>query len=308
MTSSPLRVSVILNEGAGTAQSQGTQSWRDRLVDSFAAHGVAASFDVLSGSALPAAAERAFQAARRGELDAIVVGGGDGSIRTVAGVVAGSDVPLGIIPLGTANHFARDLGLPLAPEEAVAVIAAANTRQVDVGMVNGEIFINNSSIGFYPYLVLARERKRPGSWLPKRAAMILALPQVIRFFPIFRLTVRVEGEVQPCRSPVVFIGNNEYQITLPATGTRQRLDRGELWICVANVGTWTALAWRACQAVLGIPIRGNDLRAFKGAAAEITSARHHVLVACDGEVKDMRPPLSYHNRPGALCVFAPRLE
>ena len=83
----------------------------------------------------------------RGELDAVVVGGGDGSIRTVASVLVGTDVPLGIIPLGTLNHFAKDLRIPLIADRAVAVLASGKRRYVDVGEVNGEIFINNSSIG-----------------------------------------------------------------------------------------------------------------------------------------------------------------
>jgi diacylglycerol kinase family enzyme len=99
---------------------------------------------------LQAAAERAVQRVREQELDALVVGGGDGSIRTVAHVLAGTGVPLGILPLGTLNHFARDLGIPTDLKETVALIAAGKTRSIDVGEVNGETFINNSSIGLYP--------------------------------------------------------------------------------------------------------------------------------------------------------------
>jgi diacylglycerol kinase family enzyme len=94
-----------------------------------------------------------------GEIDAVVVGGGDGSIRTVASVLVGSDVPLGILPLGTLNRFAKDLRIPLFVDGAVAVIASREKSYVDVGELNGEIFINNSSIGIYPYLVVERERR-----------------------------------------------------------------------------------------------------------------------------------------------------
>jgi len=83
-------------------------------------------------------------------FDAIVIGGGDGSVRSIAQVVAGNDVPLGILPLGTLNHLARDLGIPASMNEAVRLTAAGRTRHTDVGEVNGVIFVNNSSLGVYP--------------------------------------------------------------------------------------------------------------------------------------------------------------
>ena len=82
-----------------------------------------------------------------------MVGGGDGSIRTVAGVLAETSVPLGVLPLGTLNHFAKDLGIPLPLKEAAATIAAGTIRIIDLADVNGETFINNSSIGIYPYMI-----------------------------------------------------------------------------------------------------------------------------------------------------------
>jgi hypothetical protein len=112
----------------------------------------------------PSVVVRALQMlAKRGEIDAVVVGGGDGSVRTVASVLADTGVPLGVLPLGTLNHFARDLGIPLDVEAAAETIAKGDVRVVDLAKANGEIFINNASIGIYPYLVIARERQgRPG--------------------------------------------------------------------------------------------------------------------------------------------------
>ena len=138
------------------------------------------SADITTGprksAELCSAAKRVRQRVVAGELDAVVVGGGDGSIRTVASVLAGSDVPLGIIPLGTLNHFARDLRIPVFADRAIAVIASGEKRYVDVGEINGKIFINNSSIGIYPYLVLERERRRRRKRLSKWTAIVLALP------------------------------------------------------------------------------------------------------------------------------------
>src|SRR3979411_1110417 len=179
-----LRIAALLTASAGTRERQGAGTLRDVLASAFEKHGIAAALEFLPGSELGSAAERARQQVVDGKLDAIVVGGGDGSVRTVASVLAGSNIPLGILPLGTLNHFARDLGISFVAEEAVAVIAAGADRAVDVGEINNQIFIINSSIGLYPYLVLGRERRRRRKRISKWTAMILAIPGVLRNLPL----------------------------------------------------------------------------------------------------------------------------
>jgi diacylglycerol kinase family enzyme len=299
------RVAALLNGSAGAIERQGADALRDILASAFEKNGISASLELLPGADLKAAAERALEQALKGELDAIVVGGGDGSVQTVASVLAGSGVALGILPLGTLNHFAVDLGLPLAPDEAIGVIATGMTRSVDLGEVNAELFINNSSIGIYPYLVFERERRRRRTRLSKWAAMILAAPRVLRHLPLFRLAVRVEGRSESIRSPCIFVGNNEYHLGLPALGRRERLDAGELCLYAAKAQNRLSLLWLACRCILGFVDQQRDLRIFKGRSAEIGARRHWLLVAIDGEIKTMRSPLRYQTRPGALRVFAP---
>jgi diacylglycerol kinase family enzyme len=257
-----LRVAALLNASAGTIERQGAGTLRDVLVSAFEKHGIAAVLEFLPGSELKSAAERARQQVVDGKLDAIVVGGGDGSVRTVASVLAGSNIPLGILPLGTLNHFARDLGISVIAERAVAIIAAGGERAVDVGEVNNVIFVNNSSIGLYPYLVLERERRRRRKRLSKWIAMILAMPRVLRNLPLFRLTILVEGHVGPCRSPCVFVGNNEYRITGLGFGTRERLDRGELCLYVARTQSRLSKFWLTCRCILGLVKQQRDLPAI----------------------------------------------
>jgi diacylglycerol kinase family enzyme len=300
-----LRVAALLNASSGAIERKGAGALRDVLASAFEKHGIAADLEFLPGSEMGSAAERARQQVIDGKLDAIVVGGGDGSVRTVASVLAGTDIPLGILPLGTLNHFARDLGIPFLAERAVAIIAAGARRAIDVGEVNEMIFVNNASIGFYPYLVLQRERTRRRKRLSKWIAMLLALPRVLRHLPLFRLTVLVEGNVEPCRSPCVFIGNNEYRIAPPGFGTRERLDGGALCLYVAETQGRLAMVWLACRCMLGLARQQRDLRIFKGASADISARRSRLLVAFDGEVATMRSPLHFKIRPGALRVFAP---
>jgi diacylglycerol kinase family enzyme len=294
-----------VNASAGTVESLDAAALRATLAAAFERHGIEANLAFLTAVGLKEAAERARQQVLDRELDAVVVGGGDGSINTVASVLAGSGVPLGILALGTLNHFAKDLGLPLAPKEAVTMIAAGMTRSVDLGEVNGEIFINNSSIGIYPLLVIERERRRRHGHLSKWAAMILAVPRVVRYLPIFRLRIRLPGAAELLRSPCLFVGNNEYRLAIPRLGTRERLDCGELCLYAAKAQSLVAFLRLAVRIIFGLLKQERDLRIFKGRTAEIDSRRHWLLVATDGEVKSMRSPLHYASRPGALRVFAP---
>jgi diacylglycerol kinase family enzyme len=300
-----LRVAALLNASAGTVEREGVETLRDVLASEFENHDIAAVLELLPGSELRSAAKRARQQIIDGQLDAIVVGGGDGSVRTVASVLAGSDIPIGILPLGTLNHFARDVGIPFSVEKAVATIAAGKERTVDVGQVNDVIFVNNSSIGLYPYLVLERERRRRRKRLSKWIAMMLAMPRVLRNLPLFRLTIVVEGNVEPCRSPCVLVGNNEYRISVPGFGTRERLDSGELCLYVAKTQGRLSMFWLACRCILGLVKGQRDLRILKGATADISARGSRLLVAFDGEVATMRSPLHFKIRPRALRVFAP---
>jgi diacylglycerol kinase family enzyme len=295
---------VLLNSSAGTAAGKERDDLRAELEAAFRKHEVSASFEFVPGSKLRAAAERAVQRAAAGQIDAIVAGGGDGTIHTVASAVAGTDIPLGIIALGTLNHFAKDLKIPLLIDDAVAVIAGGAHRSVDVGEVNGEIFINNSSIGIYPYVVLDRERRRKRLGWSKWTAMIIAGFRAFWSLRLRRLRIRAQNWQEACRSPCVFVGNNEYHLKGSSFGSRERLDGGELCLFVAREQSRLALLWLAVRCVAGL-VDQRDLRIFAVPAVEISSRRKRLLVAFDGEIRWMQTPLHYRIRPAALRVLAP---
>ncbi len=296
-----MRVHALINPGAGTAER--SNDLQQRLEALFEAHELKAEVKFVAGPALVAAALAARQCAERGEIDAVIGGGGDGSLNAVAAALAGTDIPMGVLPLGTRNHFAKDLGLPLELERAVAVIAQANATAVDVAEVNGQVFINNSSIGAYPFMVLDRDRRRNAHGLAKWSAMVLAAIRTLWKFPRRRLLTVVEGRSDSHRTPCVFIGNNEYSLSLPALGGRPRLDCGELWISVVKPKSRLALVWLGFCAVIGRTDLADDLVTERAAAVEIRSRASRLPVALDGEVTVMRPPLQYHSRPKALLVF-----
>jgi diacylglycerol kinase family enzyme len=299
------RVVALMNASAGAFSQTFAEDVRRALASSFAHHGVAAAIRFVEGEELHEAAEAALAQAKRGEIDAIVVGGGDGSIRTVAGVLADTGLPLGVLPLGTLNHFAKDLGIPLRGEEAAAAIAAGHTRVIDLAEVNGETFINNSSIGIYPYMVIDRERRRAAHKLAKWMAMVPAFFRMLHHFPRRRLRISAKGFARPYRTPCLFVGNNEYGMELFTFGRRHRLDAGELWFYVVKPRSPFEFFLMVCRLCFGRMDQARDLDTFHLDEAEVSAKTSRLFVALDGEVRIMHTPLHYRSRPQALRVIVP---
>ncbi len=163
----------------------------------------------------------------------IVAAGGDGTVSSVASALVGTQAALGILPLGTLNHFAKDVGIPLDLDAAVETIINGRERLVDVGELNGRIFINNSSIGLYPAIVQERsEHQRRG--VSKWVAFARALYTVMRRVPHFHASMHADGKYDGTdRTPFIFVGNNPYETTGLDIGERRRLDTGKLWVCRA---------------------------------------------------------------------------
>jgi diacylglycerol kinase family enzyme len=192
-----MKAIVLLNKEAGTL----TARHQVPVVgDAFSAAGVEAEIRFVTGKRLRSEAQAALAFA----ADVVVAGGGDGTLSTVAGVLAGTQVPLGILPLGTLNHFARDLGIPFDVQRAARVIAAKHIGIVDVGEVNGRVFINNSSLGIYPRAVLERESLRHKHRLSKWTAMIAAVIKVFLRFPIVRVRIATGADTILKKTPLVF--------------------------------------------------------------------------------------------------------
>jgi diacylglycerol kinase family enzyme len=274
------------------------------LMAAFERHAIDAKIQFVEGPELQEQARQSVKKAATGEFDAIVAGGGDGTIRTVAGALIAADIPIGVIPLGTLNHFARDLKIPSSIADAVSIIAAGAVRRVDVGKVNDQIFLNNSSIGIYPYLVLDRDRRRERRGLSKWPAMILASLRAFRSPPLRRLTIRAGDRHDAYRSPCVFIGNNAYELRGSAFGKRQALDRGELVLFVAKQQSRLGLLWLGLKCVFGV-VDQRSLRNLNVTDLEVSSRRRRLLVALDGEIQTMETPLRYKIMPAALRVLAP---
>ena len=235
----------------------------------------------------------------------LVAAGGDGTVNAVASVVAGSGTALGILPLGTFNHFAKDMRIPLALEEAAQAIAANHQVRVDVGEVNGRFFLNNSSIGLYPAIVRQRETQQRRLGRSKRSAMFWAMMTVLRRHPFLDVHLKLDRRDQHRRSAFVFIGNNAYAMEGFNIGKRERLDAGCLSVYLSQRRGRFALIALALRALVGRLKQAKDFEALTTHALRIETRHKRLAVATDGEVGVMDMPLEYRARPGALRVVVP---
>ena len=294
------RVPVLLNRGGGAFAAD--PELAGKVDEALASAGVDVEVEVLSGGDC---AVRCRAIAQRKE-PLLVVGGGDGTISAAASALAGTDTVLGILPLGTLNHFARDLGIPTDLDEAAKLIAASGERRVDIGEMNDRVFINNSAIGLYPLMVVDRDLQRRRLGRSKRLAMFLASIRALARFDHYRLTLTVNDERSGrVDTPLLFVGNNEYRIDIGAAGQRERLDGGELCVLVLRKKTRSGLIAASIRALLGRS-RSDDLVRIDGVERlRIASRRSQLAVSLDGEVVRVTPPLDYRIRKRALRVVAP---
>jgi len=294
-----VKVRVIINRGGG---SFGEDS-AEKLQPLFEAHGIDAKILAVEPGELD---RHCGEVAKEAGVDALVAAGGDGTIGTAAAAVAGTDMPLGILPLGTLNHFAKDAGIPLDREEAVAVIAGGRTRQVDIAEVNGRVFINNSAVGLYPRLVRSREAQQRQLGRSKKLAMVVAAARTLWRFSKHRLTIRIAGREAPVDTPLLFVGNNRYEMGLLSLGTREAIDRGELCLYAPVAHSARQFLSISMRAVFGKEDEQDDFVALDGIqAVEIDARQSRLMVATDGEAQAMDTPLCYKVRPGALKLLVP---
>jgi len=296
-----MRVIVLTNPAAG-AKADSIRELREPLEHA----GVdVADVRTMHGEELTEAAK---QAASEPGIDAVVAAGGDGTISAVAAGLVGTNVPLGVLPTGTLNHFARDLSIPPALSAAAKTIAAGTIAQVDVAQVNGRTFINNSSIGLYPRLVEKRDSQRQRLGRGKWMAMLLSCISVFRRFPSIRVRIGVGDQTLLRTTPFVFVGNNVYEMTLTTLGTRKSLSSDQLCVYLTQRTGRFALFRLALRAILGRLEQARDFDALCVQEVWIESPRKFLRVALDGEVVRLTPPLHYTIVGNALRVIVGSTE
>jgi YegS/Rv2252/BmrU family lipid kinase len=291
---------VLINRHGGAASRD--PKIGAKVAAALKAAGVAAKVELIDGGQCEV---RAKAIAERGD-ELLIVGGGDGTIAAAASAIAGTETRLAILPLGTLNHFARDLGIPNGLEEVAKLIAAGSERRVDVGEMNGRVFINNSAIGLYPLMVVDREVQQKRLGRSKRLAMIVASLRTLARFNHSRLTLTINEETKArIDTPLLFVGNNNYRLDIGAAGQRESLDDGQLCVLVMRKKTRRGMIAASLRALFN-RARHDDMVQLDGVERlRVASHRSFLAVSLDGEVVREAPPLDYRIRKRALRVIAP---
>lgn len=295
-----MKILVILNSLSGKGPSREGESRAEEITAAFQAVDIDAqvkSPEITDFSAFMKQVEIA-------HFDAVVAAGGDGTIGTVAGVLAGTSTPLGILPLGTLNHLAKDLKIPFDLKEAILTIAAGKTREIDVGEVNGHIFVNNSSIGLYPKAVLKRNQEIIRLGRGKWPAMLNASIRVFLRFPLVTLKLETSDGSLTRTTPFLFVGNNRYEMKFLRVGDRPSLERGELCTYLLKHTGRLALLRILLMGLFGIK-REKDFTFILSNEVQVQTRRRHITVSADGQLMTLQTPLNYRIRPKAMRVFAP---
>ncbi len=293
-----MKICCILNSKSGS--SAGDQQYD--FADLFSKRGFAVKIvNTREGSSIAEIANSAVQQ----KYDIVVAGGGDGTVSAVAAALVGHpEVRLGILPLGTLNHFARDLNIPFDISRALDIICAAYSEAIDIGCVNDTYFINNTSVGLYPAIVKLRETLQ-GAGYNKWWAAVLSAIRILARFRRLELQIQRSGKAPLTRkTALLFVGNNAYGTTGGNLGKRQSLKQGKLWINVPTSSTRLGLL-KSLSALVVRRDRPEEMLVFDASSLKVLSNKKLLTIASDGEVLRLKPPLNYYILPKAINVIVP---
>ncbi|HEV2295648.1 MAG TPA: diacylglycerol kinase family protein [Tepidisphaeraceae bacterium] len=299
-----MKLLVLLNGSAGTLANSATKDEPERIRRAFEAAGHEAEVRDVGGANLETEARAAIQS----DFDAVIAGGGDGTLNAIANVVAGSGKAYGVLPLGTHNHFAKDLGVPLELEPAIQALAHGGVTDLPVAEVNDRIFLNFSALGFHPELVRHRDAQRKTLGRRKWLAMAVAFFKVFARFPILRIELQTRERRFVRYSPSVIVCNNPHQMRVFGVEDASVPERGLLNVYVATSRNRFGLVWLFLRALFGKLEQTHTFEVLAMPEVTIHTRQSWAHVSIDGEVTDMRPPLRYTIRQTALRVIVPAKE
>jgi diacylglycerol kinase family enzyme len=286
---------VLINRSGGTAAALG-ERLEETVRAAFHACGRTIALELVDGADIVRAI------GNHRDASVVVVGGGDGTLSGAAQLLTGTRTALAMLPLGTRNHLARALGVPLDLIEAAKVAASGERRRMDLGRAGQRIFINNASIGLYPRLVRERDRHNGPKWL----GTIPAAWRVLWTMRSHDYLLAIDGRARRVRTPLLFVGNNRYSLDPRTLGEREALDDGHLSLCAVRAEGPAHLVGFAMKVLVGLADPDADFEELGDAKSITIEGDGEIGVALDGEVVRMDLPLVLDILPSALGVVAPR--
>jgi diacylglycerol kinase family enzyme len=298
-----MKFHLVLNRDGGTFSTLDLDEWRRRAEDILAAHGHDATFDIVDSGEIVPALEKA---GRKRGIDAMLAGGGDGTISCAAQIAWKSGMPLGIIPAGTMNLFARSLRLPLDLEAALSALAQAQIAPVDISSVNGQGFIHQFSVGLHPRMVRFRSRYDYASRLGKIRASTRAAVDVIFDPPSFVVDTEIDGRSERMMVSMISVSNNPFGPD--PLMFQDRVDTGRLGYYSAPPLSPSGVARLALDILSGRRGRNPDLTERSASAVALRFPRHRegANMVLDGELLPLPREVDIRIHPGALKVLRPK--
>lgn len=293
------RVCVVMNRGSGKKKHRELRDTLERRLRP--ACGSLEIRESRKGSDFPRLAK---QVAGEG-FDLVIAAGGDGTQSAVAGALTGTDVIMGILPGGTFNYFARDMGVGEEIDPALDTILDARVEPVDVGDINGLIFLNNVSLGAYPQILKTREgiyRRWGRSRIAAYWSVLVALPRLRR--PM-RLVTRAEGRERTHTSALVFVARSAYQLESFGLAGARDIRRGEFAVLIAKARQPLPLMRSALRLAMGRSAKDDDFEMIVTDDLQIETPKSRQLVAHDGEKTTLDCPFRLVVRHDGLRVLLP---
>lgn len=283
------RLAIVLNPDSGKSETS-----RSEIKKLFSSHEVLLEFfDIKQGT------DKLTDRIAKYKPHTVVAIGGDGTVNAVANIVTRLNLPMGVIPAGTLNHFAKDMGLPIDPPEAAAVIAKHKTTKIDYGTINDRVFVNNCNLGGYPETVIKRDElsNLPSKWLAGAVAAVKVWNQHKRQ----KFELHVDAKKLQINAGSLFIGNNRYQLKGIQFTSRTQLDQGKLQLVIIKTGRIRHLLGIAVHFIFKRVHEKADV--YEANVIQIDSRKTKYNVAIDGEVVELKVPLSIKVHSKALQVL-----
>ncbi|MGQ9372996.1 diacylglycerol/lipid kinase family protein [Acinetobacter tandoii] len=304
MTLKPL--SIIYNARSGFHASNKEQVY-EQLLTYFTEQGFEIqAFELGEKKDFPALMQSIIQRHQSSEnIGVIVAAGGDGTLNAVAKALLGSNIPLGILPLGTFNYVARVLNIPLEIMQAAEVIATGRIRSIHVAKINDQIYLNNASLGLYPLFIQRRELYNAKFGRFPLHAYTSGLDVLIRDRKELKLEVEVDGKIYPVKTPLIFFGNNQLQLAEMKLRIAKCAEQGQVAGVVVAKSDKLTLFRMLLQLIRGELEQAPDVYSFAADDVKVFSRREKLTVALDGEIVEMRPPLHITVQKNAVNIMVP---
>ena len=293
------RVALVLNGAAGKKNARAQEvPIRDRLAPQVASF---ACYPSSKGSDIPAAALRAVQDG----ADLVLALGGDGTQSAVAGAVAGTRAVMGVLPGGTFNYFARELGVGDTVDAAITTLLSGQVRALHVGEVNGRIFLNNASFGVYP-AILERREAIYRRWGRSRIAAYWSVLMTLRDMrDPMHLSLTVNGVRRDMHTPLAFAARSAFQLDSLGLDGADAVRDGQVALFLAKGHTPRHLMAAAFRLAFGRVAHGQDFELVLADDILIETHKRQRLLAFDGEKQRMTGPFRLRVLRDALSVIVP---